>query len=98
MREWTVVVQIGNSDDMLSQEAWARYVRDVGWAVGQVEKHRHFFGVSAGDAEWQNACWVIEMGEDRLDELKRLLNAYRDKYKQHSIALTVGDTEFIHKE
>jgi hypothetical protein len=91
----TVCLQIGNSDDKLSQPQWAAYVFRVGEHVGNYARERHFFGGSETYARWQNVCWVFVMEEQRLDALRRHLQLTREFYQQDSIAILVGDTAFI---
>lgn len=89
----TLIIQIGNSDDKLSQKEWSEYISDVAnvlynWST------IHFFGTSIGTAPWQNACWVVEPNVTA--EIQKRLTVIRKTYKQDSIAFTVATkTEFI---
>lgn len=92
----TGVIQIGNSDDKLSQTDWAQFILDITLIVSRYRIHQHFNGFSAAESPWQNACWVIDIPDDRhLEMLHVEMGTIAQKYKQKSIALTVGDTEFI---
>lgn len=91
----TVVIQIGNSDDKLSQRRWHEYVRQVDDVVAEYESQRHFTGGSDCDMPWQNYCWVCVVGEGRMPELFLRLAATGTKYDQDSVAVLVGDTQFI---
>lgn len=92
----TAAILIGNSDDKLTQEKWSAYCQDVGWIISRYGARPHFSGHSVGSAPWQNACWVIDIPEDlSVDQLKFELGRIADKYRQDSIALLVGDTEFV---
>jgi len=94
----TIVIQIGNSDDKLTQYKWAQFVEFVndnikalGWVV-------HFSGGSSADKFWQNYCWVCE--SDRceartFEQIHLQLSQAVKEFKQDSIALTIGNTEFI---
>lgn len=89
----TVVIQIGNSDDKLTQQQWSDFVGETDRCVRLYAKSVHFMGCSSGEKPWQNACWVFEMATPFLmrDRLSNL--AFR--YQQESIAMTEGVTEFV---
>lgn len=91
----TATIQIGNSDDKLTQAEWSEFVRQTdalitahGWDV-------HFLGYPPGDRAWQNACWVIEIPEDEWSILKGNLIVVRNYFRQESVAVTIGKTEFV---
>jgi hypothetical protein len=90
----TVVIQIGNSDDKLSQVEWSQFVRRVSKLVDEYGEV-HFSGHSTPDAPWQNACWVVEVEEDQLGDLTNFLTECRMLFKQDSVAMTCGQTAFI---
>lgn len=91
----TVVIQIGNSDDKLTQMEWARFVFSVGDAIQHLAHETHFSGFSLPNAPWQNAAWVFEIDFKNslilLDNMRRLAEAF----KQDSIAWTQGETIFV---
>lgn len=103
----TVVIQIGNTDDKLSQERWAAFVGQLERAIQRLGDV-HFFGCSMPDSPWQNCCAVVEV-EDLVwknydwasfDEwVKHVITPgladLRDRYNQDSIAMTLGHTEFV---
>jgi hypothetical protein len=91
----TVTVQIGNSDDRLTQKEWSQFVQWIDMEM-RARSDIHFFGTSVSDEEWQNACWVgvIEFERD-LIILKYVLTRVKRLFHQESVAWTVGDTEFI---
>ncbi len=91
----SVVIQIGNSDDKLSQSWWSDFFSEVGAAIVYVGGATHFSGMSLPDARWQNACWVAELEFNQLENLKIRLANLAYKYTQDSIALVVGKVEFI---
>ena len=90
----TVTLQIGNSDDKLTQLEWATFIARVKDLLEETAGTVvHFFGCSYGIECWQNACWVFET-ENPIQicvEMKKL----REKYKQDSVAWTEGGTAFI---
>ena len=86
----TVTIAIGNSDNKLTQQEWSAYInliRDV------LPDTVHFFGCSDGCLPWQNACWIVETYEP--EQLKEELTNIRKIYRQDSIAIIQGDTQFI---
>jgi len=92
----TVTIQIGNSDDKLTQKEYSRYIEIVSEHIKKWEKTRHFFGFSSPDAEWQNTCWVIEIPDLSLKFLLKELKDSKWSFKQDSIAVSVSDkTDFI---
>lgn len=94
----TAVIQIGNSDDKLPQKTWSNFVLDVQSVIQVNMLTTHFSGTSASSAPWQNACWVVEIPNPVdyiLRELREELGVLAEKYEQNSIALTIGDTEFV---
>lgn len=90
----TIVVQIGNTDNKLSQEYWSCFCDDINTYVKHYG-HIHFYGGSRFDAPWQNACWVAEIDEDEIEELKLNITNVRERYNQDSVAVMVGGVEFI---
>lgn len=91
----TVTVQIGNSDDKLSQKEWSAYVRDVGMCIRTLCPDVHFFGGSPNWLEWQNVAWVFNSTKEDATALYVELVDIRKKYNQESIAWTQGNTAFI---
>lgn len=91
----TVVIQIGNTDNKLTQLEWARYVQDMRMLFPAYIEKIHFFGGSATWEEWQNVCFVVICEDIAISEFKRKLTKIRQQYNQDSIAITVGNTEFI---
>jgi 2-iminoacetate synthase ThiH len=92
----TVVVQVGNSDNKLTQVQWSRFVRDVRQIVKEFATRVFFQGGSSWDAPWQNACWVFECYDEHLfEEFKQELAVCRDSYRQEAVAVLSGYTDFI---
>lgn len=91
----TVIVQIGNSDDKLSQSNWAAFIADTATLITKSAECIYFSGFSAPTASWQNACWVFEMKIDKEAELRSGLCMLCEAYAQDSIALTSSATEFL---
>lgn len=92
----TITVQIGNSDDKLTQKGWSYFVKEIASALEEREITVHFFGTSPGNDEWQNACWVFNHEDNaKLTGLKWEIKRIRKKYMQDSVAWTEGETRFI---
>jgi hypothetical protein len=91
----TVVVQIGNSDDKLSQAQWSKFTSWVRNTLNAYSKQIHFDGGSRFDAVWQNACFVCEVKEEDRSQLMDELKYVREHFKQDSVAVTIGPTEFV---
>lgn len=99
MNTLTVTIQIGNSDNKLTQEEWALFVATVQDVVTSKVKYAgatvHFFGTSAGHERWQNAAWVVEVAEEGEPSLKKSVAVAGKLFLQDSVAWTVGRTEFV---
>jgi len=91
----TVAVLIGNSDDKLTQREWSDYAFEIKEILYHRTVDLHFCGASFGASEYQNACFVLELHEEELDELKQVLSKVGKVYNQDSIAFVVGNTTFI---
>lgn len=91
----TIVIQIGNSDDKLSQKTWAKYFGIVGYWVHALADEVHFSGTSNGDSRYQNACFVCVCSEECAKTLRENLREVKEVYHQDSIAWMEGDTKFI---
>ena len=91
----TITIQIGNTDDKLTQVEWAAYVLTVKDTILRHCKQIHFFGGSVNWDRWQNVAWVFECSEEMIDSLRKGLTADRKAFNQDSIAWTEGETDFI---
>lgn len=91
----TITVQIGNSDNKLTQVEWSAFCQEVDKAVMSRTPNVYFHGFSHGAAPWQNACWVADFEKPPLLHLRYDLRGLAVKYRQESIALTTGTTEFV---
>lgn len=92
----TITIQIGNSDDKLTQKEWARFWADINHEIvlcagGKI----HFCGLSPSQQPWQNGCWVVEIDGSQALALRDSLKRVREEHKQDSIAWTEGDTAFV---
>lgn len=91
----TAVVQIGNSDDKLTQAQWYDFFTATERVVSRYGGQIHFAGASMPISIWQNACWVFEIDADRVANLKANLGFLAKDFRQDSIAFTMGGTLFV---
>ncbi len=89
----TITLQIGNSDDTLTQEEWSAFHAVIDAAVNRAAKQVYFAGSAPAAAAKQNACWVFDLEEDA--PLRRLVTRIRETHHQESVAWTEGSTVFI---
>jgi len=90
----TIALQIGNSDNKLTQVEWANFVIDIANLLeGDPTTQIHFFGGPTTWECWQNVAWIFVTGNpmELCQEVKRI----RTKYKQDSAAWTEGSTAFV---
>jgi hypothetical protein len=94
----TVFVQIGNTDNKLTQQEWSHFVSDTRLAIRGWAREVHFDGGSDGDAPWQNHCWAAEFTSSKIEALLRgELRVLAQRYRQDSIAWSEAEiTDFIH--
>ena len=91
----TVTIQIGNSDDLLKQFEWSAFVVALNTICITSLSDVHFFGFSNPEARWQNCCAVLATTHGQLDLLRDALGSLATHFRQFSIAMTVGHTEFV---
>lgn len=91
----TITIQIGNTDDKLSQKQWAIFYAEVNHEVTQAKCQVHFAGPSPAQCPWQNACWVILIDGSEALTLRNALIPLRERFMQDSIAWTEGETQFV---
>ena len=91
----TIAIQIGNSDDKLTQREWSAFVSLVDSCIKEHSQAIHFSGAAWGCAPWQNAAWVCEVLRSHIPSLKAHVKRARQQYRQDSVAWLEGSTEFI---
>lgn len=91
----TVCIQIGNSDDKLTQVRWSFFVAHIDDRVKKLAARVHFGGYSSPAVPWQNACWVAEVAVSRLGVLRQLIREAGKAFDQDSVAWLEGLTEFV---
>ena len=95
MTSKTIIVQIGNSDNKLTQQEWSRFVENVDRIITQNADEIHFHACSEGSKPWQNACWVFDIQPNYMVDTLNELNYSRREFEQDSISWTEGETIFI---
>ena len=95
MNTKTATIQIGNTDNKLTQIEWSDYVSKVRNLVLELAQQIHFSGGSANWKKWQNFAWIIEINDEDSLILKNELILIRNEFNQDSIAWTEGVTTFI---
>lgn len=91
----TITIQVGNSDDKLTQREWSDFLRAIAQAIETHAPETHFFATSAGDRPWQNACWVIAATNEQAELILAGVVRARLAYGQDSAAWTEGTTLFV---
>lgn len=96
MKTVTVTIQIGNSDDKLTQRDWSYFINAMRSEIVQTGEV-HFEGGSRNDCRWQNFCWVVAVPNDldQIASLKMRVEHIRKNYSQDSAAFTPGETLFV---
>ena len=87
-----ICIQIGNSDNKLTQQEWSEYCRAV---RGICEAHGdvHFSGGSPTDSAWQNYCVFVET--PNADALRESVIKRRATHRQYAVAWLQGETQFV---
>ena len=91
----TITIQIGNTDDKLTQKEWSDFALYIGGAITRHAAQVHFSGTSGSCAPWQNAAWVFVIEPANVGLLRELVTSIRAEYRQDSVAWTEGETLFV---
>ena len=91
----TVTIQVGNTDDKLTQTEWADFVLLMQTRVLQHCQAIHFFGAPANWERWQNAAWIVLCENEKLLALKAAVANARKTFRQESAGWTEGETQFV---
>jgi hypothetical protein len=93
----TFTIQIGNSDNKLSQLEWSKFCADL-FEFGHNKCVKiWFYGQSPCDKPWQNCCMVVEyfyagkIPNELYDAIKNMAKYYKQDY----IAVTEGITNLV---
>jgi hypothetical protein len=95
MSEVTIAIQIGNSDDKLTQKEWASFVAQSDLIIKDYATIVHFSGAPSNWEWYQNYAWIFNCEESNQAGIKKALILIRKHYKQDSIAWSECKTEFI---
>lgn len=92
----TVCVQIGNTDNKLTQQEWSKFHYLIHNMISALKQEMYFSGASHPTEAWQNAAWIFSISEGRNENsLKWNLENTRKQFFQDSVAYTKGETVFI---
>ena len=91
----TATIQIGNSDNKLTQQEWSGYWAAMELEITHIATERHFSAGSPCECPWQNYCWVVLIEETNIPALHNRLRVVRERFRQDSVAVTVGETQFV---
>jgi hypothetical protein len=89
-----ICIQIGNSDNKLTQQEWSKYCQAV-LSICEGCGNVHFSGGSNTDAPWQNYCVVVHVDFEKIKTLKDLITKRRIAYSQDSVAWIEGIAEYV---
>lgn len=90
-----VSILIGNTDNKLAQNEWAEFVARTKAHIESLCERVHFFGGPPNYEPAQNACWVVDMREEKQAALEQGLREIRQSFRQDSVALLVSRTQFL---
>ena len=91
-----ITVQIGNTDDKLSQYEWSNFFHRTDELIRNAAYTVYFSGHALPAAPWQNACWCFDVeGDEEKAYLQRMLRKVAKTFRQDSVAWTEGETEFL---
>lgn len=92
----TICIQIGNTDDKLTQAEWCQFVAQIHQTVQAYAGAIHGTFYSAPAAPWQNACWVFDISRERtMNTFCKQITDIARLFQQDSVAMLRGDTEFL---
>jgi hypothetical protein len=91
----TIIIQIGNSDNKLSQRDWANFISVIRSLVGRHCGQVHFDGGPRFDSIYQNFCVIAEIYTRDKENITKDLSTVRKAFNQDSIAVTFGETLFV---
>lgn len=89
-------IGIGNSDDKLSQRRWVCFQLDVRQQLSDMEVNIIGEWHSYPDSIFQNACFAIDVEDEKVPEVKGALAAIATVYEQDAVAWNPAPaTEFL---
>ena len=90
------LVEIGNTDNRLTQKEWSEYIRMVDFYIRKLSQSVYFVGYSAGNEQYQNAAWHFSQGSLMdIKHLRRYLNNIRVEFNQDAIAWSATIPDWI---
>jgi len=92
----TYYVTIGNSDDKLTQQRWARYCHTVVDLCEEYADEIHVVGFTTTDSQWQTMIVACVLADEEAAQLKDALLLVRAEFDQDSIAFAkTTEVEFL---
>lgn len=94
----TVIIQLGNTDNKLTQKEWAIFISNIEKVLSDTKYtglQVHFAGGSSAEKAWQNYCFVFNCYESDIESIRFRVQNIRGLFKQDSVAFTLGKTELI---
>lgn len=91
-------IEIGNSDDKLTQREWSRFIAAVDSVIDSYSTRVFGRWFSSPESIYQNACFHFEVSGRVFNAMEEKLGVIAKRFNQSSIALTQGDTVFVTKE
>lgn len=91
----TCFVAIGNSDNNLSQAEWSDFWHEIHNGLHNFASQQFGEWQTATSAVRQSACWGLQVPDENLDAFRDYLSKVAGRYRQDSIALSIGETEMI---
>jgi hypothetical protein len=93
----TISLQIGNSDNKLTQLEWSEYVEKTESHIRAIADAVYFVGFSLPNAPYQNACFVFKVLDAPIWDMVMYphLQLIAQSYRQDSIAYLKGESKFI---
>lgn len=89
----TITLQVGNSDNKLTQKEWHAFVMEVNVLLCLAATEMHFSGGSSTWSPWQNMAWIFTTPDT--ETVKAGLAKIRSDWRQDSVAWIEGEVEFI---
>ena len=85
-----IALAIENSDNRLPPTEWHNFVQQMHSIMEMNTVKIHFFGES-----WQSTAWIAELEEGRLEGIQAAITKVRERYKQDSAMVMIGEARFI---
>lgn len=92
----TIYLGIGNSDNKLTQQEWAEFLRELYDLLHRFPHKIHGWWYSGPAEPWQNAEVGFDLPRSQHADFRAELVALRKKYRQESVSWAeVAEVEFL---